>query len=124
MNVMKKLPFLLLIITSLIMTTSLHAVTYPFTENEPLYLNDGSIVKTGTKLYLFHSGTEEAKKTIRVNDVLSVYREYPADMSLETIEAGKVRALSTLGDFYFAGEVIGGNVQPGYVAKREPLPAI
>ena len=109
---------MLLLITPLIMTTSLHAVIYPFPKNEPTYLNDEAVMKIGTKLYLFHSGTEEVKKTINVNDVLTVYREYPADFSLKTIEAGKVRILSMLGDYYFEGEVIGGYVQPGYVAKK------
>ena len=118
MNVMKKLPFLLLIITLLIMTTSLHAVTYPFPGNEPAYLNDEAVMKIGTKIYLFHNGTEEVRKTINVNDVLTVYREYPADFSLETREVGKVRILSALGKYYFEAEVIEGYVQPGNVAIK------
>jgi hypothetical protein len=115
---MKKLPFLLLLITSLIMTSSLHAVWYLFPANEPAYLKEEAVMEVGTKLYLFHSCTEEVRKTIRVNDVLTVFREYPADFPLETTEAGKVRILSALGDYYFEGEVIGGDVRPGFVAKK------
>ena len=115
---MKKFSVLLLLLTPVIMTTSLHAVTYPFPKNEPAYLNVGSFVKMGTKLYLFHSGTEEVKKTISMNDVLTVYREYSPDFSMETREVGKVRILSTLGDYYFVGEVIEGEVQPGNMAKK------
>jgi hypothetical protein len=115
---MKKLSVLLLIMTPLIMTSSLHAVTYPFPKNEPLYLKDGSVLGVGTKLYLFHSGTEEVKKTINVNDVLTVYREYPPYFSLETEEVGKVRILSTLGEYYCEAEVIEGYVQPSFVAKK------
>jgi hypothetical protein len=115
---MKKLPILLLLIAPLIMTSSIYGVTYPFPKNEPLYLNNGSNVELGTKLYLFHSGMEEVKKTININDVLSVFREYPTDFSMEAREVGKVKILSTLGDYYFEGEVIGGYVQPGYVAKK------
>jgi hypothetical protein len=115
---MKKFSFLLLLITPLIMTSSLYAITYPFPENEPTYLKDEAVMKVGTKIYLFHNGTEEVRKTINVNDVLTVYREYPADFSLETKEVGKVRILSTSGEYYFEAEVIEGYVQPGNVAIK------
>ncbi len=115
---MKKISFLLLLITPLIMTTSLHAITYPFPENEPAYLNDEAVMKVGTKVYLFCSGTEEARKTLNVNEVLSVYREYPTDISLESREVGKVKILSSLGEYYFEAEVIEGYVQPGNVAIK------
>jgi hypothetical protein len=105
---MKKLSLLLLLITPLIMTTSLHAVTYPFPENGPAYLKDGSVVKTGTKLYLYHNGTEEVNNTINVDDTLTVYREGPPDFSLTSKDAGKVRMLIPLGDYYFEGEVVEG----------------
>ena len=117
-KVMKKFSFLLLLITPLIMTSALHAVTYPFPGNEPAYLNDEAVMMVGTKLYLFCSGTAEARKTINVNDVLTVYREYPPDFSLESREVGKVRILSALGEYYFEAEVIEGHVQPGNVAKK------
>ena len=115
---MKKSSFLLPLITPLIMTTSLYAVTYPFPGNEPVYLNDEAVMKVGTKLYLFCSGTEEVRKTINVNDVLTVYREYPPDFSLDTREVGKVRILSALGEYYFEAEVIEGYVQSGNVAIK------
>ena len=118
---MKKFSFLLLLITPLIVTTSLHAITYPFPENEPAYLNDEAVMKVGTKVYLFCSGTEEVRKTINVNDVFTVYREYPPDFSLETREVGKVRILSSLGEYYFEAEVIEGYVQPGNVAIKGPV---
>ncbi len=115
---MKKFSFLLLLITPLIMATSLYAITYPFSKNEPAYLNDEAVMKVGTKVYLFCGGTEEMRKTINVNDILTVYREYPADFSLETRGVGKVRILSALGEYYFEAEVIEGHVQPGDVAKK------
>ena len=76
----------------------------------------------GTKIYLFHSGTDEVRKTINVDDVLTVYREYPPDFSPGNTEAGKVRILCPLGDYYFKGEVVEGTVQPGYLAKKGRLP--
>lgn len=115
---MKTLTLLLLLMTPLIMTSSLHAITYPFPENEPAYLNDEAVMKVGTKLYLFCSGTDEARKTINVNDVLSVYREYPPDFSASTSEVGKVKILSASGKYYFEAEVIEGYVQPGNVAIK------
>jgi len=115
---MKKLTLLLLLATPLIMASTLHAVTYPFPENGPAYLKDKAVMKAGTRLYLFHSGTEGTKKSIHVNDILIVYREHPPDISSETREAGKVRVLSCLGGYYYEAEVIEGVVQPGYVAKK------
>ena len=117
-NRMKKLTLLFIMMSPLIMATSIHAITYPFPENEPAYLNDEAVLKVGTKIYLFHNGTEEARKTIKVGDVLSVYREYPPDLSLESREVGKVRILSVLGEYYFEAEVIEGDVQPGNVAIK------
>jgi hypothetical protein len=115
---MKKFSFLLLLITPLIMTTSIHAITYPFPDNEPAYMKDEAGMKAGTKIYLFHNSTEEMRQTINVNDVLSVYREYPPDFSLETTKVGKIRILSALGEHYFEAEVIEGYVQPGNVAIK------
>ena len=115
---MKKLSFLLLLIAPLIMATSLYAITYPFPENEPAYLKDEAVMKVGAKIYLFYNGTEEVSKTINVNDVLTVYREYPPDFSASTSEVGKVRILSASGEYYFEAEVIEGYVQPGNVAIK------
>ncbi len=115
---MKKLTLLLFLMTTLIMTNSLFAVTYPFPENKSVYLKDETVMKVGTRLYLFHSGTKEVMTSINVNDSLSVYREYPAGFSEESREVGKVRVLSPLGDYYFDGEVIRGEVKAGDLAKK------
>jgi hypothetical protein len=115
---MKKLSLLLCFVTPLFMTGTLHAVTYPFPENVPVYLKDDAVMKVGAKLYLFHSGTDEIKSTLHSNDVLTVYREYPLDFSLESREVGKVKVISPLGDYYFDGEVIKGEVKAGDLAKK------
>ncbi len=115
---MKKLALFLLLLAPFLMTSSLHAVTYPFPEKGPAYLDNDAVMKPGTKVYLFHSGTEEVKKTIKTNEVLGVYREYPADFSPGIKETGKVKILSALGEYYFAAEVIEGEIQPGYLAKK------
>jgi hypothetical protein len=115
---MKKLSLLFFLMTPLAMTNSLHAVTYPFWEHEQSSPVNETIIKVGSELYLFHSGTEEVEKTIKINDVLSVYREFPPDISTETREVGKVRILSPLGENFFEAEVIEGEVTPGCVAKK------
>ena len=115
---MKKPLLLLPLVALFFLPVAVQAVTYPFPESEPACLKDDAVMKAGSKLYLFHSGTEEVKKTINVNDVLTVYREYPPEFSLETREVGKVKVLTPLGDYYFDGEVIKGKIKPGDLAKK------
>ena len=112
------LRILRLLIVPLVMPTVVYAVTYPFPEKEPSHVKVEAAMTVGTKIYLFHSGTDDVKNAIKVNDVLTVYREYPPDFSLESMEAGKVRILFPLGDYYYKGEVVEGAVQPGYLAKK------
>lgn len=114
----KLLRALWVLIAPLLIPAVVHAVAYSFPENEPQYLKDEAVVNVGTKLYLFHSGTEDVKKAINVNDVLIVYREYPPDLSPEARETGKVKVLSTSGEYYYEAEVIEGTVHPGYLARK------
>ena len=115
---MKKILFLLLLLVPFAMSTTLHAVAYPFPDNGQTYQKDEPVMKADTKLYLFHSGTEDVKNAIHENDSLTVYRIHPADLSVETREVGTVRVLKPLGDYYFDGEVIGGEVKSGDLAKK------
>jgi len=115
---MKKILSLLFILIPFAMSTTVHAVAYPFPDDGQAYLKDEPAMKAGTKLYLFHSGTEDVKNAIHENDSLTVYRKHPADLSVETREVGKVRVLTPLGDYYFDGEVIGGEVKAGDLAKK------
>jgi len=75
-------------------------------------------MKAGSKVYLFHSGMGTVKKAICAGDVLSVYREYPSDISSESKVVGKVRILIPLGDYYFKGEMVEGEARPGDLAKK------
>ncbi len=114
---MKKSSLLLLAVLSFL-PAMLHAVSYPITEKGPSHVKSEDAMTVGTKLYLFHSGTDEVRKSIQVNDVLTVYREYPSDLFAETVEVGKVRVLALSGDYYFTAEVIGGDVTAGDLAKK------
>jgi hypothetical protein len=117
-SVMKKTLLFLLLTVPLLMTSSLQAVSYPPSSMEPTYLKDEEVMKVGSKLHMFHSGTQDVKSAIVVHDVLTVYREYPPDISGATKETGKVRVTATLGDYYFEAEVIEGYVQPGSIALK------
>jgi hypothetical protein len=115
---MNKLVVCLSLITLLAMATAVNAVSYPFPNHGTSCMACETVIKAGAKVYLFHSGTDSVKDAIRVNDVLSVYRGYPPDFSPGSTEAGKVRILVPLGDYYFEGEVVEGEMQPGYLAKK------
>jgi hypothetical protein len=71
--------------------------------------------KTGAHVYLFHSGTEDIKNAIRINDVLTVYRESPCCNLKET---GKIKIVSFTGDNYMKAEVVEGVIKPGDIAKK------
>ena len=115
---MKKLSLFLILMAPLLMTGPLHAVTYTFPESRPVSLKDDAVMKVGSKLYLFHSGTEGVTKTMKVGDILAVYREYPDGFSPETSESGKVKVLSSLGENYFEAEVVEGEIRTGYLARK------
>jgi hypothetical protein len=111
---------LLFLAVPLFLAAPLHAVSYPPSAEEPTYLKDEEVMKVGAKLHLFHSGSDD----IKINDVLTVYREYPPDISGINKESGKVRIIGALGDYYFEGEVIEGYVLPGYLAVKGKVACI
>jgi len=84
------------------------------------------VMKEGNKVHLFHSGTQEVKKEICLNDVITVYRDIPAgyrtlkgaDQVKTLKEVGKVKVLSYIGDHYFEAEVVEGQIRSGDVAKK------
>jgi hypothetical protein len=120
-SIMKKsllLLLLLLLTVPLLLASPLRAVSYPPAVTEPSYPKDEEVMKVGVKLLMFHSGTQDVRGAVKVNDVLPVYREYPPDISGATKETGKVRVLAALGDYYFEAEVIEGFVHPGSLALK------
>ena len=99
------------------MSSSLHAVTYLFPKEQPVLLKEDSVVKAGTKLYLFHGAADDLK-TLKVNDVLAVYRVPPPFYRAKTAETGRVRILSFQGDHYVEAVVVDGAIQPGSLAMK------
>jgi hypothetical protein len=106
--------FMLLLYTGI--TTHAHATTYfPFIE-EHRQLKEKALMRTGTFIFLFHSGTPEITKAIRVNDVLPVYRE---DESCALKKIGAIKVLSRTGGHYIKAEVIEGTLRLNDIAKKD-----
>lgn len=113
---MKKLMLFLFLVTPLLLTGSLHAVTYPFPKIKPAYLGGETAGTAGTRVYLFHTGAAELHDAINVNDILVVYREYP--QRSESVATGKVKVLSSFGKNYYEAEVIEGTITSGELARK------
>lgn len=69
----------------------------------------------GDTVYMFHSGTEDVRKTIHVNDTLAVYRVTP---TCEVVPVGIVKVVSFTGETYLKGEVFAGEIKPDDIAKQ------
>jgi hypothetical protein len=89
------------------------AVSYP----PPLYhraVRQEKFVR-GDTVYMFHSGTDDVKKTIHVNDTLAVHR---ITASCEVMPIGIIKVVSFVGDTYLKGEVLAGEIKPDDIAKK------
>lgn len=75
------------------------------------------VMKVGSKVDLFHSGTEEVKKDICIGDTLPVYREI-GKTGEQTREVGQVKVLGYKGDHYFEAEIVKGEIKPGDIVKK------
>jgi len=76
---------------------------------------DEAFMTAGRIVHLFHSGTDDVKKTIHGNDILTVYRITP---SCELKEVGKIKVIGYIGDTYLKGEVVEGEIKPDDIAKK------
>jgi hypothetical protein len=72
----------------------------------------------GETVYLFHSGTDDVKKTIHINDTLAVYRITP---SCEVVPIGLIKVVSFVGETYIKGEVFAGEIKPDDIAKKDKV---
>jgi hypothetical protein len=77
-----------------------------------------TVMKVGTNVYIFHSGTSDVKHAVGVNDILTVYREEPC----RTVnEVGKIKILSFNGANYIRAEVVEGEIRQGDTAKKDRI---
>ena len=75
----------------------------------------------GDTVYLFHSGTDDVKNTIHVNDTLAVYRITP---SCEVVPIGLIKVISFVGETYIKGEVSAGEIKPDDIARKDKVSCI
>ena len=104
----------ILLFTSVSAPLTVFAVSYP----PPLYHRQDrgeTVMKVGQIVYLFHSGTDDVKKTIHANDILTVYRINP---SCEVNPVGIIKVLSYIGETYIKAEVLEGEIKPDDIAKK------
>ena len=104
----------ILLFTSVSAPLTVFAVSYP----PPLYHRQDrgeTVMKVGQIVYLFHSGTDDVKKTIHANDILTVYRTNP---SCEVKPVGIIKVLSYIGETYIKAEVLEGEIRPDDIAKK------
>jgi hypothetical protein len=74
-----------------------------------------TVMKAGQTVYLFHSGTEDMRRTIQTNDILVVYRISPL-CDVQTV--GIIKVVSHIADIYFKAEVVEGEIRPNDIAKK------
>ena len=106
----------ILLLSAIITPLTAFAVSYPVQLYHREVRHD-KFVK-GDVVYLFHSGTDDVKKTIHVNDTLAVYRVTPA---CEVVPVGIVRVVSFVGETYLKGEVFAGEIKPDDIAKKDKV---
>jgi 5,10-methylene-tetrahydrofolate dehydrogenase/methenyl tetrahydrofolate cyclohydrolase len=74
-----------------------------------------TVMKAGQTVYLFHSGTEDIRRTIQVNDILIVYRISPL---CDVKAVGTIKVVSHVADTYFKAEVVEGDISPNDIARK------
>ena len=104
----------ILLLVAICAPLSALAVSYPVQLYHQEVRHD-KFVK-GDTVYMFHSGTEDVRKNIHVNDTLAVYRTSP---TCEVTPIGIIRVISFVGETYIKGEVFAGEIKPDDIAKKE-----
>jgi hypothetical protein len=85
------------------------------TSYNPLVIDEGpaaAVLAPGTTIFLFHGGSEDARRSICAGDVLAVRRPRP-DGRWDAV--GTVRVDATAGALCFRSEVIEGELRPNDV---------
>jgi hypothetical protein len=108
------IPILLLLASSAPLAA--FAVSYPAQLYHSEVRHD-KFVK-GDTVYMFHSGTEDVKKAIHVNDTLAVYR---VSSNCEVAPVGIIRVMAFVGETHIKGEVFAGEIKPDDIAKKDKV---
>ena len=101
--------FLMVLCTPL----TVYATSYmPFFHSQ---VREGTVMKSGQEVYLFHSGTHDVRKTVQVGDILTVYRITP---TCEVKEVGRIKSVAYIGETYLKTKVVEGEIKPDDIAKK------
>jgi len=101
--------FLLVLCAPLIV----YATSYmPFFHSQD---REETVMKLGQEVYLFHSGTDDVRKTVQVGGILTVYRITP---TCEVKEVGRIKAVAYIGETYLKCKVVEGEIKPDDIAKK------
>jgi hypothetical protein len=82
------------------------------TSYNPLIVDEGpalAVLAPGTTIFLFHGGSEEARRSICTGDVLAAIRPR-LDGRWDAV--GTVRVEAAAGEFCFRSEVVEGEIRP------------
>lgn len=109
----------LLLLITLLLAAPLHATSYVPLVKEDASAKEEEAMTAGSRVLLFHSGTQDVKNAIKLTDVLTAYREYPASAPGSAKETGKIRVIAVLDTYHLEGEVIEGHAGPGYLALKD-----
>lgn len=112
-----KLPVRILTILTLVLIVS-SPLQAQITKQEK-ELRGEVVTKKGTTVKLFHSGTNDVKKTFCIGDVLPVFREVYAYGVTKKTEVGKIKILSLVGDHYIEAEIVDGKLKNGDVVQKK-----
>jgi hypothetical protein len=103
-------------IFSLALAVPMHAAATSYDplprEEEPA----GMEMAGGATVFLFHSGTEQVRRSLQVGDVLEVSRVGPDGASRGV---GKIRVAAFLGAVCLRGEVLEGKVRQHDLAEKD-----
>lgn len=113
---MKRIGYVFLVVAATILACSPVAAQVSKQQQE---LRGEVQTKAGKKVRLFHSGTQDVKKTVCIGDLIPVYREVYAYGAIKRTEVGKIRVLSYVGEHYFEAELVAGRIRTGDVAQKE-----
>ena len=114
MKIVKSI-LVIILLSSVCAPLTTFAVSYPPAALFHRLEKAETVMAPGAIVYLFHSGTDEIKNAINVDDILPVFRINPA---CEVSEAGKIRVISHIGATYVKGEVMEGEIKPNDIAKK------
>jgi hypothetical protein len=106
---------LIILLVSVCAPLTTFAVSYPPVSLFHRLENAEAVMLPGAIVYLFHSGTDEIKSAIHVDDILTVYR---INTSCEVSETGKIRVISHIGETYVKAEVMEGEIKPNDIVKK------